>query len=43
MSVFVHAYAQGIKNVPAWGGLKKGQNSVNIVVEWPLGGENWAV
>ena len=33
MSVFVHA--QGIKTVHAggWGGVKKGQNSVHVVVE----------
>ena len=32
MSVFVHT--QGIKTV---GGVKKWQNSVHVVVEWPLG------
>ena len=41
MSVFVHA--QGIKTVHArWGGVKKCQNSVHVVVEWPLMG-NWIV
>ena len=34
MSVFVHA--QGIKTVHAEGGVKKWQNSVHVVVEWPL-------
>ena len=34
MSVFVHA--QGIKTVHAGGGIKKWQNSVHVVVEWPL-------
>ena len=34
MSVFVHA--QGIKTVHAGGGVKKCQNSVHVVVEWPL-------
>ena len=35
MSVFVHA--QGIKTVHAGGGgVKKWQNSVHVVVEWPL-------
>ena len=34
MSVFVHA--QGIKTVPVWGGAKKWQKSVHVVVEWPL-------
>ena len=34
MSVFVHA--QGIKTVNAGGGVKKWQNSVNVVVECPL-------
>ena len=35
MSVFVHA--QGIKTVDGGGGgVKKWQNSVNVVVEWPL-------
>ena len=33
MSVFVHA--QGIKTVHA-GGVIKWQNSVHVVVEWPL-------
>ena len=31
MSVFVHA--QGMKTIRAGGGVKKGQNSVHIVVE----------
>ena len=35
MSVFVHA--QGIKTVHEGGrGVKKWQNSVHVVVEWPL-------
>ena len=34
MFVFVHA--QGIKTVHAGGGVKKRQNSVNVVVEWAL-------
>ena len=34
MSVFVHA--QGIKTVHAGGGGKQWQNSVHVVVEWPL-------
>ena len=34
MSVFVHA--QGIKTVHVGGGVKKWQNSVHVVVEWPL-------
>ena len=35
MYVFVHA--QGIKTVHAGeGGFKKWQNSVHVVVEWPL-------
>ena len=35
MSVFVHA--QGIKTVHAWGmGVEKLQNSIYVVVEWPL-------
>ena len=34
MSVFVHA--QGIKTVHTGGGGQKGQNSVHVVVEWPL-------
>ena len=36
MSVFVHAH--GIKTVHAGGGVKKWQNSVHVVVEWPLKG-----
>ena len=38
MSVFVHA--QGMKTVHAGGGVKKWQNSVHIVVEWPLLAKN---
>ena len=34
MSVFVHA--QGIKNVHEGEGGQKIQNSVHVVVEWPL-------
>ena len=34
MSVFVHA--QGIKTVHAGGWGQKWQNSVHVVVEWPL-------
>ena len=34
MSVFVHA--QGIKTVHAGGGVKKWQNSVQVVFECPL-------
>ena len=35
ISVFVHAY--GIKTVHAGGGgVKKWQNSVHVVAEWPL-------
>ena len=34
MSVFVHA--QDIKTVHGGGGDQKCQNSVHVVVEWPL-------
>ena len=34
MYFFVHA--QAIKTVHAGGGVKKWQNSVHVVVEWPL-------
>ena len=34
MFVFVHA--QGIKTVHAGGGGQKWQNSVHVVIEWPL-------
>ena len=41
MSVFVHA--QGIKTVHAGGGVKKGLNSVNVVVECSLTGSLWSI
>ena len=37
MSVFVNA--QGIKTVHAGGGVKKWQDSVHVVIEWPLSGQ----
>ena len=42
MSFFVHA--QDIKTVHAgWGGVKKWENSVHVVVECPLTGSDYIV